>query len=128
MQARLFNEINLEADSERALSQVYGLYCMLNGLVIIHLAIFAHYRPIISLAFSAVLLKFIFYISQAFYFQTITNLHNLVFPIVSCVVSLFAIAAIPYVLNDGQFFTSTTTDENMELFRQMKLAKKAKRK
>ena len=85
-QARLFNEINLELASERVLSQVYGLYCALNAVVILHVAIFVHHRPIISLGFWVLLLKLLFYVSQAFYFKTITSLPNLMFPLVSCLV------------------------------------------
>jgi len=130
IQARLFNEINLELASERVLSQVYGLYCALNAVVILHVAIFVHHRPIISLGFWVLLLKLLFYVSQAFYFKTITSLPNLMFPLVSCLVSLVATVLIPYALNDGQFFftSENTSDENSELLRQMRFAKKLKKK
>lgn len=130
IQARLFDNINLEVASERVLSQVYGLYCALNALIIVHVAIFVHHRPLISLGFWALVLKFLFYITHAFYFKTIRSLPNLMFPMVSCLVSVIATAFLPYALNDGQFFFSTepTTDENMELLRQMKFAKRLKKK
>jgi len=130
IQARLFDNIKLEVASELVLSQVYGLYCALNALILVHVAIFAHHRPLISLGFWALLLKFLFYITQAFYFKTISSLPNLMFPMLSCLVSLVAIAFIPYALNDGQFFFSTepTADENMDLLRQMRIAKRLKKK
>ena len=42
--ARLFGNIKLEADAERTLCHTFGLFSALIGLIIIHAAVFAHYR------------------------------------------------------------------------------------
>jgi hypothetical protein len=38
---------DLDYSVERTLSHLYGLYCFINGLIIIHTAVFAHYRPLV---------------------------------------------------------------------------------
>ena len=42
--ARLFGNIKLEAEAERTLCHTFGLFSALVGLIIIHAAVFAHYR------------------------------------------------------------------------------------
>jgi len=42
--ARLFGNIKLEAEAERTLCHTYGLFSALVGLIIIHAAVYAHYR------------------------------------------------------------------------------------
>ena len=42
--ARLFGNIKLEADAERTLCHTYGLFSALVCLIIIHAAVYAHYR------------------------------------------------------------------------------------
>ena len=99
VQSKVFNLVDLHPDPvvERALCHVYGLYSLLNGLIILHLSVFIHYRPFIGLAIITLTLKLLFFLLQSLWFGTISGAPNLVFPIVTCFVSILATLAVPFL-------------------------------
>ncbi len=65
---RLFSLPDLSPEARQVLSHSFGAWCLLNSLVLGHLAVFAHYRPLVSLAASAVTLKLGFLLVHSFGF------------------------------------------------------------
>lgn len=123
VRSRIFTGIEAELDPaiERTVSHLYGLYCFINGLIIIHTAIFAHYRPLVFLSLSALTLKLLFLLSEVIIFGSIAaKRSDLLFPFISCIVSLAATVAVPFCTGDSIF----ARDENSELLRKMQLPKK----
>ena len=117
IQSKLFSGTLLDDTSAKLVSDVFGLYCVLNGLVLIHLAIFSNYRPLMSLSACVLTTKLIFLTVHAFWFGTITVGRELVFPLMACVVSLVAVLVMPFCAdNDMKVFLQ---DENEQLVKQM---------
>ncbi len=118
---RIFSLTDDGGQAARVLSLVYGLYCFLNGLIVLHLAVFAHYRPLASLGVAALCAKLILILTR---FKTIDDL---IFELVSCLLALAAALAIP-VLCAAQEAAGTGDDENTQLLRTMRLPKSKKKK
>ena len=110
IRAKVFNGLTLphglatddQPPIERVLGHLFGLYSMLNGLVLLHLAIYVHYRPLVSLALISLTTKLFFYLSQA-WLGTIVGAPNLVFPVVTCIVSMAVTTAVPFVTGRPHF-------------------------
>ena len=120
--ATLFSGIRLDSDTERTLSHTYGLFSALIGLVIIHAAIFAHYRPLVTLASLSQLLKLIFLIFEAFIFGTIASGQHLIFPIVCAVVSILATVLLLWLTSEG----SSSSDNDDDLLKKSKKLRKTR--
>ena len=56
-QAKVFSLVPLDHRSDRIISHLFAYVSCANGLVLSHLAVFSHYRPLVSLSFSSLLLK-----------------------------------------------------------------------
>ena len=62
VQSKIFSEVDLSCEEakkeggqsfsepERIVSHTFGLYCLLNGLVVLHLAIYIHYRWVVIMS------------------------------------------------------------------------------
>ena len=57
VQAKVFSLVPLDAASDRIVSHLFAYISLANALVLAHLAVFSHYRPLVSLSFSSLLLK-----------------------------------------------------------------------
>ena len=99
VRAKVFNQLDLDSPAaERAFSHLFGLYTLLNGLVLFHLAVFIHKRPLLYLAAAALAAKLLFFAAHSpLGFGSIAGAPNLVFPIVSAAVTLVAVACVPFV-------------------------------
>jgi len=104
VRAKVFNQLHLPQDSqsaqviERTFSHVFGLYCLLNGLILFHLAVYIHKRPLTYLAVAALCAKLLFFAAHSpLGYGTITGAPNLVFPTISAAVSLVAAICVPIV-------------------------------
>jgi len=99
VRAKVFNRLEDLGEAEhRTFCHLYGLYSLLNGLIVLHLAVYVHYRPFVSLTLCALVAKLIFFLGHSpLGFGTIGGAPNLVFPIVTCLVSIVVAAAVPFV-------------------------------
>ena len=57
VQSKIFSLVPLDHRSDRIISHLYAYISFANALVLSHLAVFSHYRPLVSLSFSSLLLK-----------------------------------------------------------------------
>ncbi len=104
-----------------ALSHCYGFLCLQTALVLTHLAVCPHYRPLVSLSASALCLRLAFLLSHALVFGTVALDQVLIFPLVSLTVALLSTLLVP-AITAGDFW-SWGEDENAELLRKMKFPK-----
>ena len=118
--AHLFSGIHLAVEAERTLCHAYGLFSGLVGLVIIHAAIFAHYRPLVSLALCAESLKVFFLLIEAFIFGSVTIGQHLIFPVITGFVTIFSTIGLLVLTSDGL----SSDDENLELVRKARKLRK----
>ena len=119
--AQLFSGIpELSVEAERTLCHAYGLFSGLVGLIIIHAAIFAHYRPLVSLALCAESLKLFFLLLEAFIFGSVSTGLHLIFPVVTGFVTVFSAIGLLVLTSDGL----SSDDENLELVRRSKKLRK----
>lgn len=70
-----------------------------------------------SLSLSFVTTKFLLLVSYALFFEFILLDHNVVFPLVSGVISIAAISIVPWATSDKSHLLG---DENKELVRKMR--------
>jgi len=63
------------------MARILGRYCLLNGVIMTHCAVFIHHIPIISLSICSLTLSIILYGSEAFYYYTTAVNFYIVFPI-----------------------------------------------
>lgn len=115
----------LDGDADAIVSHVFGAFCLLHGLVLLHLAVYTHFRPLVSLALSSTLIKLLLYAVHVLWKGTVARDHHLIFPIVSSLFALAAIALVPFCTNEGVI--AWGADENKELLKKMKLPKASKR-
>ena len=120
IQEQLFSGIKLASEAERTLSHTYGLFSGLVGLVIIHTAIFAHYRPLITLALSAELLKISFLVLEILVFGSIKAGQHLVFPVVTGVVTIISCIGLLFLTSDG----TLDDHENLDLVKRARKLRK----
>lgn len=92
------------------------------GLVIIQAAFFAHYRPLVALALCAESFKVIFLVSEAFIFGSIPTGHQLIFPVVTGIVTILSTALLLFLTADRL----SDEDENEELARAKRKLRKNK--
>ena len=119
IQEQLFSGIKL-AEAERTLCHTYGLFSALVGLVIVHAAIFAHHRPLVTLALSAESLKVTFLILEAFVFGSVARGHQLIFPVVTGLVTVLASCGLLFLTSEGL----SIDDENRELVKRARKVRK----
>jgi len=119
---KIFSNAEFTEDSEFILSQLFGFYSLLNGIVISHAAVFVHYYPIISLCFAAVFSKTLFYLLQGIY-GTIPATSGLQVPLIIGVLSLFALGSLPHFVAQSKL---PAGNENEDLLRSMRIAKRRK--
>ncbi len=101
VRSKLFKALkDVDSDVCRLVSHVYGLFCVLNGLVVLNCAVFAHFRSNVWLTISAVGAKFGFIVVHAFVFESISAGDNLVFPLASALLALLGASAIPFCLRE----------------------------
>lgn len=112
---------NASGDLIRLVSHLYGLFSLLNGLVLAHLAVYAHYRPLVSLALSSVGVKLVWLLAHLWVWPSIRPSPELLFPLVSCGVTIVAVVLVPLATSDTPFWGGD--DENRELLRKMNLPK-----
>jgi len=110
----------LSVEAERTLCHAYGLFSGLVGLIIIHAAIFAHYRPLVSLALCAESLKLIFLLLEAFIFGSVSTGQHLIFPVVTGFVTIFTAIGLLVLTTDGLL----GDDENLELVKRARKLRK----
>jgi len=117
---KIFSNAELTEDSELILSQLFGFYSLLNGIVISHAAVFVHYWPVISVCFAAVFSKTLFYLLQGIY-GTIPATSGLQVPLIIGCLTLFALGFLPHFVTQSKVVPG---NENEELLRGMRAAKK----
>lgn len=124
VQSKIFSLVPLDHRSDRIISHLYAYISFANALVLSHLAVFSHYRPLVSLSFSSLALKLIFIFSHVVLFGTVRADHNLISPVISSVVALVAVICMPFVAPEEQVLIPPTArtrrrcnydDENEEL-------------
>jgi hypothetical protein len=119
VQTKLFSLTPLDASSDRIIGHLFGLATALNALVLVHLAVFSHYRPLASLAFTSVAAKISFVAAHTLWFKTIAADHRLIFPVISCFVTLAAIVCVPFAAGEDPYrirpWDGYGQDENDEL-------------
>ncbi|XP_059093990.1 uncharacterized protein LOC131889024 [Tigriopus californicus] len=109
-------------DLIRVLAHLYALFSLLNGLILAHLAVYAHYRPLVSLALSSVVVKLVWLLAHIGIWPTIRPSPELLFPVVSCGVTLTGVILVPWATGDTPLWVAGD-DENRELLRTMNLPK-----
>ena len=129
VQSKIFSLVPLDHRSDRIISHLYAYISFANALVLSHLAVFSHYRPLVSLSFSALSLKvtilkyvckdaslvreyvisscclfpqLIFIFSHVVLFKTVQADHNLISPVISTVAALVAVICMPFVAPEEQ--------------------------
>jgi len=90
------------------------------GLVIIHSAIFAHYRPLVSLALCAESLKVLFLLIEAFIFGSVSTGQHLIFPVVTGFVTIISTIVLLVLTTEGLL----SDDENSELVKKARKLRK----
>lgn len=125
----LFTEPHRDLAVERTLRHTYGLFSALVGIVIIHAAIFAHYRPIVNIALIVVSVKVLFLLAETFVFGSIASGQHLIFPLVTGFVTIAATLLLPFVTGDAVFSggEKNDCDESSELAKQARRLRKTKR-
>ena len=125
--ATLFSgNLSLNQETQRTLSHTYGLFSTLIGLIIIHTAIFAHYRPLSSLACCSQVLKLFFLITEAFIFGSVaTGGQHLIFPLVTASVSIAATILLLW-LTSSSLDGCKDSEENGEILKKSRRLKKNK--
>lgn len=100
-------------------SHTYGLYCLLNALIIGHAAVFAHYLPLVCLCVCAIALKLAFLAVHSIVIGSIAVDHKLIGPCVLGVASLLSALAIPWVTGNGGWKSPADREEE-ELVRRFR--------
>ncbi|XP_071748471.1 uncharacterized protein [Lepeophtheirus salmonis] len=124
--SKLFSGVELSIKAEKTLGHLYGIYSILNGLIIIYSAIYSHYKPVVTLAAASLFVKILFLSTEAFIFGSIVPDQNLIFPLISSFVALGATLALPFIIGgggEGGLFWSS--EENEDILRTMKFSKGA---
>ncbi|KAF4532828.1 hypothetical protein B566_EDAN002679 [Ephemera danica] len=101
-----------------ALPRVLGAYSVLKATILVHCALFIHYRPIISIAIFSLVITLIIHTSECFYFQTAPFGFYVIFPGLINTLTLIGLATIPRYLQNVDGLMQTAADENSELLRQ----------
>lgn len=125
----LFSEPHRDLDAERTLRHTYGLFSALVGIVIIHAAIFAHYRPIGYLALSVISVKVLFLLVETFIFGSIAPGQHLIFPLVTGFVTIAVTFILPFVTGDAVSLSGDhdDSDKSGELAKKVRRLRKAKK-
>ena len=130
VQSKIFSLVPLDHRSDRIISHLYAYISFANALVLSHLAVFSHYRPLVSLSFSSLslkvtcqharllhwfmntflllLLQLIFIFSHVVLFGTVRADHNLISPVLSSVAALVAVIFMPFVAPEEQVLIPAT--------------------
>ena len=116
--SKLFSLSDLVAseDADRIVGHLFGLVCFINASALIHLAVFSHCRPLISLAASTAASKLLLIFLHLVVFRTVSADHNLIFPLVTGILTLLAILSVPFVAgSEGQRYDMNDYSENEEM-------------
>ncbi|KAG8238242.1 hypothetical protein J437_LFUL018187 [Ladona fulva] len=82
IEKRTFLGDGLYMSEEASLPRILGAYSVLKALILIHCTLFIHYKPIISLGVSCLLLTILLYISESLYYGTAVFGFYVLFPCV----------------------------------------------
>lgn len=103
-------------DEEYTTSRILGIYSILKALALIHCTLYIHYKPVVSMGISSLLVTIVLYISETLYFKSATINFNVVFPCILNIVTLIGLIYLPVYLKLWDA-PADTEDENAQLSR-----------
>ena len=127
IQTKVFGQADLITnDAISIISHLYATLNLLSALLVLHLAIYSHHRPLVWPAFCCVGLKASLLILHTFVYKYIPLDQQLVFPLISAAVAIVSVLLVPVATREGLPFQG---DENKEILKSMTFpTKKMKKK
>ncbi|XP_065339460.1 uncharacterized protein LOC135939161 [Cloeon dipterum] len=116
------NNTNQQAttgEQDPALARIVGAYAIMKAVILIHCALFIHYRPLISVAIFSLILTVLVHLTECFLFQTAPFGFYVIFPGLLNMITLIGLSLAPrYLHRVDELVKSCGEDENAELLRQ----------
>ncbi|XP_059468836.1 ergosterol biosynthetic protein 28 homolog [Neocloeon triangulifer] len=106
-------------DQDPALTRIIGAYAIMKAVILIHCALFIHYRPLISLTIFSLILTLMVHLTECFIFQTAPFGFYVIFPGLLNIITMIGLSLAPrYLHKVDELVKSCSEDENVELLRQ----------
>lgn len=80
------------------MARLFGIWSVLNAVILLHCAVCIHYRPVVAMAVCSIVLSILNYLSETFIYQTTPFGFSVFFPIGVCLITLVWLGiAAPYI-------------------------------
>lgn len=111
-------------DEEYTTSRILGIYSILKALVLVHCTLYIHYKPVVSMGITSLVITILLYISETLYFKSAALNFNVVFPCILNIVTLVGLIYLPMYLKLWSA-PGDIEDENTHLTRYNFMKRKA---
>lgn len=103
-------------DEEYTTSRILGMYSILKALALVHCTLYIHYKPVVSMGITALLITVLLYVSETLYFKSAALNFNVIFP---CILNIITLGGLIYLPGYLKLWDTPADieDENPQLSR-----------